>query len=143
MSRGKKFLVAFIFLIVLVLINYGTDWLIPIMNKSAFFHGLMVAVGILSLPMFAVVMRFENDPRPFSPNSRIARIARVLMALEFFPLGFGLVFWGLGFWFPGLRILGYGLVGLFAVSALLLVILVLRADRANQKAKKSAGSPGG
>ena len=65
----------------------------------------------------------------------------MMMALGFFSLSVGMVFVGLGFWYPGLRGIGYASMGLFVVFDLVLVVQVLRADHANKKAKNAASAP--
>lgn len=50
-------------------------------------------------------------------------------------LGLGMVLYGLSFWFRGLETVAFVLLGSFAVVAIVLIILLLRADKKRSSKK--------
>lgn len=102
-----------------------SDWLIPIVRHSAVFNGLAVFTGLATIPIWLVLTALP-DQRPFPPD---ARLPRLLLKLEFFSLSAGITLWGLSYWFPVLEPAAIVLGAVFVISAGILIVLILRADK--------------
>ena len=110
--------------LIAVLIYFGIDYLTPYLKQSPVFNGVMSAAGVLLLlvlPLLALVDRRDAGPGDWFQT--------LLAILGCTLLGLGMVLYGLSFWFHGLEAVAFVLLGLFAVVAAVLIILILRADK--------------
>ena len=130
MRNIKPLLIYLALFAVSIVLYRAIDWLFAIFKQSSIFHGVMVFVGIASLPLWVLVST-SKDQRPFPPD---AHFPRLLSKLVLFSVSTVVTLYGLSFWIPVLRTVAMAVFGVLAIAALVLIVLLLRADK-NQAAQ--------
>ena len=129
-SISKNFWKNLLGIVIVVLLYAGIEYLTPYLKQSPVFNGAMSAAGVvllLALPLLALVDR--------RPSGRGDWFQLVLGIFGSTLLGLGMVLYGLSFWFHGLEVVAFVLLGLCSVISTVFIILILRADKKRSSKK--------
>lgn len=129
MAAIKRYINKVIPFAIFLAFYFAFDWVRPFLEKSPFFHGVFVFVGFITLPFWFLIDRIDNR----SPFSSDAFFLRYLLLLNLVSISFGMVLYGLGFWFKFLLFASYLFLGLFLMTFIIGGVMVYQKEKEHRK----------
>jgi hypothetical protein len=134
MKKLNRFIIAIVILIVMALLSYGFDQLMPVMKQSSVWHAVIIGAGVVLLLLFTPMVYLTEKHNP--KNSLLQKI---LLVSFFFLLGLGVLLYGLSFWVGQVMTFAFILIGAAMIAWGVNLFLLLRSGIKNKKLVTPSG----
>lgn len=126
-KRLNRLLLFIVILLVLIPLNYGFDLLLPVLDRSPLWHGIVIAAGVCLLLFVPLLYLLEKT------DHKNSILTKILLLTGFFLLGTGVTLNGASLWWNEVETLSFLLIGAGIISWAASFFLVFRAESMQKK----------